>query len=283
VLTASKLRTLDEERFYSLIDVALDIRGELDFGADPVTIPLRRTVIRYPVLYPAHTPSVLDRYCDLRVKAMQFLIREGHVSDYTYIDAFGLSNWEDSLELVVADKPGFYRLVVMLTEEEERRQPGTRAKDLPSAMAHLEQLGERFHRVALRLATRYAQRHGLVVADEYDVQDLFGALLETRFSDIRPEEWTSSHAGKPARVDFLLKEELVVVETKMTRDGLNDGKLGDELIIDSDRYKKHPDCKALFCFVYDPEHRLKNPDGLEADLSRKTDHLHVRVQVRPGR
>jgi hypothetical protein len=84
-----------------------------------------------------------------------------------------------------------------------------------------------------------------------DVQDLLGALLETRFEDVRAEEWTPSYAGKQARTDFLLKSEaLVVVETKMTRDGLNDGKLGDEPIIDIDRYKSHPDCKALSCFVY---------------------------------
>jgi hypothetical protein len=116
---------------------------------------------------------------------------------------------------------------------------------------------------------------------EYDVQTLMHALLATRFDDIRPEDWTPSYAGKSSLTDFVLKREFVVVETKMMRDGLNDGKLADDLIIDTDRYKKHPDCKALFCFVHDPDHRLKNPSGLEADLSRKTDGLLVRVQIRP--
>ena len=283
MLTVAKLRTLDEERFYCLMDVALDIRGELDFRADPVTIPVKRDVIRYQVLYPIPTPGALDRYCDLRVKATQFLIREGYIADYTYIDAFGIAKWEDSLKLVISDIPEFYRLVLMLSEEEERRQPGARAEGLPSAMARIEQLGDRFHRVALRLARRYAKRPGLVIADEYDVQDLLGALLETRFTDIRPEEWTPSYAGKQSRVDFLLREESVLVETKMTRQGLNDGKVADELIIDIERYKGHPNCKGLFCFVYDPEHRLKNPDGIEADLSRKTDGLVVRVRVRPSK
>jgi hypothetical protein len=27
------------------------------------------------------------------------------------------------------------------------------------------------------------------------------------------------------------------------------------------------DCKKLVCFVYDPEHRLTNPDAVEGDLS----------------
>ena len=81
----------------------------------------------------------------------------------------------------------------------------------------------------------------------------------------------------------MLKQESVVVETKMTRNGLTDSKLGDELILDINRYKAHAGCKALFCFVYDPDHRLKNPAGLEADLSRKTDGLLVRVRIRPTR
>jgi REase_DpnII-MboI len=106
---------------------------------------------------------------------------------------------------------------------------------------------------------------------------------QTRFDDIRPEQWTPSYAGKQSRVDFHLKEEFIVVETKMTRDGLNDAKLGDELIVDIERYKHFPGCKALFCFVYDPQHRLKRPAAIESDLSRKSDGLLLRTQVRPSR
>jgi hypothetical protein len=31
MLNIVKLRSLDEERFYALLDIALDIRGEIDF------------------------------------------------------------------------------------------------------------------------------------------------------------------------------------------------------------------------------------------------------------
>ncbi len=68
-------------------------------------------------------------------------------------------------------------------------------------------------------------------------------------------------------MDFFLKNESVLFETKMTRDGLTDGKLGEELIIDINHYAQRSDCNALVCFVYDPNHRLKNPRGLENDLS----------------
>jgi hypothetical protein len=82
-------------------------------------------------------------------------------------------------------------------------------------------------------------------------------------------------------VDFYLKNESVLSETKMTRDNLTDRKLGEELIIDIAHYRQRPDCKALVCLVYDPEHRLKNPQGLENDLSKRHDQLDVRVLIRP--
>jgi hypothetical protein len=68
---------------------------------------------------------------------------------------------------------------------------------------------------------------------------------------------------------------------KMTRDGLSDRKLGDELIIDIAHYKQIPGCKHLLCFVYDPDHRLRNPSVIEKDLSKPTDELDVLVLIRP--
>jgi hypothetical protein len=80
---------------------------------------------------------------------------------------------------------------------------------------------------------------------------------------------------------FLLKAERVVVETKKTRKGLDAKELGDQLIIDIQRYQSHPDCKTLFCFVYDPEARIANPMGIESDLSKTYNDLDVIVQIEP--
>jgi len=273
---------MEDERFFSILDVALDIQSELDFGSPRILIPLKRDVVRYEILCQVDAIKMRDRYCELRWKAAEFLQREGYLSKIEWQDT-GDHRWRSLIEVAVPDESVFHRLIVMLNEEEERRRPGSAAEDLPSAMARLEQLGDRFHGVALRMANRYAKRVGFAINDEYDVQDLLGALLETRFSDVRPEQWTPSYAGKQARVDFLLKEESVIVETKMTREGLGDAKIGDELIVDIERYKNFPHCKALFCFVYDPQYRLKRPEAIESDLSRKSDGLLVRTQVRPRR
>ena len=126
----------------------------------------------------------------------------------------------------------------------------------------------RFHIVARQLTCRHDNRQTLEIRDEYDVQDLLHALLRLHFDDVRPEESTPSYAGGSSRMDFLLKNEKVVVETKMTRSGLGDKQVGEQLIVDVARYKEHPDCKMLICFVYDPEAHIRNPRGLEADLDK---------------
>ncbi|MCR5448357.1 MAG: hypothetical protein K6F23_03080 [Solobacterium sp.] len=131
----------------------------------------------------------------------------------------------------------------------------------------LHRLFNRFHRIARQLRSRHEARPTLSIGDEYDVQDLLHALLKLYFDDVRPEEWTPSYAGKSARMDFLLKNEKTVIEVKKTRQGLADKELGDQLIIDVDRYKVHPDCQKLICFVYDPEGRIGNPEGLMNDLN----------------
>jgi hypothetical protein len=50
---------------------------------------------------------------------------------------------------------------------------------------------------------------------------------------------------------------------------------------DIERYKAHPDCQALVCFVYDPAGLIPNPHGTEADLKRDENPFPVRVLIRP--
>ena len=144
----------------------------------------------------------------------------------------------------------------------------------------LEQIFMRFHAAARQLRVRHAGRPSLTISDEYDVQDLLHVFLKLHFDDIRPEEWTPSYAGGSARVDFLLKAEKIVVEVKRTRATLGEKDVGDQLLIDRQRYQAHPDCKTLYCFVYDPEAVIGNPIGLESDL-RSDSPFPTRVFIFP--
>jgi hypothetical protein len=139
----------------------------------------------------------------------------------------------------------------------------------------------RFHLVARQLRNRHDSRPTLDVNDEYDVQDLFHVLLGLYFDDIRPEEWTPSYAGGSSRVDFLLPEINTIIEIKKTHQSTATKNLGEQLIVDIAKYKKHPQCKRLICFVYDPEGRVANPRGLEVDLSNCDSEIDVQTIIVP--
>ncbi|PXX42520.1 hypothetical protein [Undibacterium pigrum] len=151
----------------------------------------------------------------------------------------------------------------------------------PDILSLLERICLKFHTVARQLRARHSGRKTLEIEDEYDVQDLLHALLKLHFDDIRPEEWTPSYAGGSSRVDFLLKQERVIIEVKKTRQSLKTPDLGAELLVDIARYQRHPDCGLLVCFIYDPEGRVGNPVGLEKDLEAHNGTLKVRAIVGP--
>lgn len=144
----------------------------------------------------------------------------------------------------------------------------------------LETIFSNFNKMARKMRDRYDNRTTLDINDEYDVQDLLYATLQLFFEDIRKEEWTPSYAGNSARVDFLLKNEEIVIEVKKTRASMKDKDLGDQLIVDIAKYKTHPNCKKLICFVYDPEGRIGNPVGMINDLEKQNENF-VKIFINP--
>lgn len=146
----------------------------------------------------------------------------------------------------------------------------------------LIQIFNNFHSFCNQLKDRHDNRTSAEVKDEYDVQDLLYSILKLHFQDVRPEENAPSFGGRSARMDFLLKNENIVIEVKKTRNKLADNEITEQLILDVAYYKNHPNCNHLKCFVYDPENRVKNPRGIERDLSKLTDdNLTVELYVRP--
>jgi hypothetical protein len=157
-------------------------------------------------------------------------------------------------------------------------------KDSRDAVELVKTLCSRFHVYALQLQKRHDQRETLHFEDEYDVQDALHALLRLHFDDVRTEEWTPSYAGNASRIDFLLKREQIIVETKVTRTKrrkLDQKEITNQLIIDKERYRTYPDCKTLVCFIYDPDHLLANAATLESDVSSPGPPLRVVVVTAP--
>lgn len=145
----------------------------------------------------------------------------------------------------------------------------------------IEHLCSKFHIFVRQLQHRYDDRQTIDINDEYDVQDIFHALLKMYFDDVRPEEYTPSYAGSSTRVDFLLKKEQIVIEIKKTRNSLKSKELGNQLLLDIAHYQVHPDCRSLVCFVYDPEGKIANPIGVENDLEKKPSNIKIKVIISP--
>jgi hypothetical protein len=130
----------------------------------------------------------------------------------------------------------------------------------------VERICRRIPSAAQPLRNRRAGHQPFVINDEYDVQDLLHAILRVHFDDVRPEEYTPSYGSKSTRIDFLLKDEQLAVEAKMTSNSLQEKQVLEQLAADAAYYKQHPDCKALVCLVYDSERRIGNPKGMEKDI-----------------
>ena len=161
--------------------------------------------------------------------------------------------------------------------EAKQRLEGT--GETSEHLALIERICRGFGDFVRPLEERGRGREPFSVEDEYDVQTLIHAQLKVFFDDVRPEDWSPEQAGARSRVDFLVKAEKIVVETKMTRANLGATEVGEELIVDINRYKVHPDCGALVALIYDPDKRIKNRRTLENDLTKKHDGLVVRVYV----
>jgi hypothetical protein len=132
------------------------------------------------------------------------------------------------------------------------------------------------------LAHRRAGATPLTFLAEHDVQDLLHAMLRPWVADIRPEEFTPSYAGTSTRMDFLLPAHRLVLELKFVRDRTHGRKVGDELIVDIEHYRRHPECDALWCVIY---HAMVMPHStvdLEGTRSMADGKVEVRVLVVSG-
>lgn len=172
-------------------------------------------------------------------------------------------------------RPSFFGQQGMLREAVEKERTDT----APKAARSVEAMVRRFPLIIMEINRRRENRTGWPVNDEYDVQDLVRALLVGWFDDVRPEEWTPSYAGGSSRMDFLLKAERIVVETKMVGGAGSAKEVRDELAQDILRYQAHSDCEIMVCFVFDPGMRITNPRGFEQDLSVPQGNLGVLVAV----
>lgn len=167
-------------------------------------------------------------------------------------------------------------------------RPATGTPDTIAPPANIDELLQRLIRGLLRamypLAYRRKDARSLDFESEYDIQDLLHSQLRPWVADIRPEEFTPRYAGSSTRMDFLLPAHRLVIEVKRVRNRAHARKVGTELIVDIDHYRRHPGCARLWCAIYDPATLIANPAGIVSDLenSHSTPDFSVRVLVVTG-
>ncbi len=145
----------------------------------------------------------------------------------------------------------------------------------------LRRVCARFHLVARQLRLRKEYRPTLEINDEYDLQDLFYALLRLQFDEVGTEDWSPTYANGMRRTSYLLDWDKTAVVVKQTRSGLTTKDLAEQVAADKAHYAARPNGATLVCFIYDPEGRVGNPRGLEADLTSTEGPYRVEVIVAP--
>ena len=143
----------------------------------------------------------------------------------------------------------------------------------------LVQILQRLPAALKPLIHRRQGRQGLPIRDEYDLQDAVEALLRALYNDVRSEERGPSSAGSSSTMDFLLREDAIAVEVKVTRPGRDEKAIKKELLVDINDYKAHPAVRRLIFAVYDVADTFRNPTGFETDLSGTYGTMEVQVVV----
>lgn len=139
----------------------------------------------------------------------------------------------------------------------------------------------RFHQVTRQLRRRGEERATIEVEDQRDVQDLLEILLSVEFDEILMLEWAPPYLDGARRTDLVVPQEGIVISVRRTRPGAGSKLIAEHIAADARHYMAEPSCKTLFCFVYDPEGRIGNPQSLEREQTQNLKGTRIEVIVEP--
>ncbi len=148
-------------------------------------------------------------------------------------------------------------------------------------MDRIRRICLRFHQVTRQLRRRGEERATIEVEDQRDVQDLLEILLSVEFDEIRTLEWAPPYLDGARRTDLVIPQEGIVISVRRTRPGAGSKLIAEHIAADARHYMAEPSCKTLFCFVYDPEGRIGNPQSLEKEQTQNLKGTQVEVIIEP--
>ena len=110
---------------------------------------------------------------------------------------------------------------------------------------------------------RYADRAGISIEQEYDVQDILFAFFKFYFNDAIRENPLPKRAGSYSIIDICFPERKIYIEIKMLKKSdKNEKEIIEQLKKDMFDYE-HKDVENLIIFVYDPFRRIQDKDNFK--------------------
>jgi ParB/RepB/Spo0J family partition protein len=114
--------------------------------------------------------------------------------------------------------------------------------------------------------------------NEAELQNFVYSILRTLVASVEFEDPTEKICGKSNRLDFVLKDHKIIVETKYVRDKTHAKKVAEELGVDYLRYKNCPYGQTLLNYIYDPNKYIDNHALYRRDLERLMPDAHHYIQ-----
>ena len=191
-----------------------------------------------------------------------------------------------SLETLLAQMENYERLTVAAGSDQDGQRQSLTQYHADLYASTVLVAFDYFHDIAGELAERGHGRSPLLIANEYDVQDVLYAMLKTSLPDLTREEWTPRRANSASRIDLISRAAGLVIETKFVRSANHAHRLSREIRDDIEPYAEHTDCRRECFFVYDPQHHLPNARQFQQELSGprslRNKEYEVTVIVRPS-
>lgn len=171
----------------------------------------------------------------------------------------------------IADKPQFStayeisQVLRMIGILESCRSVPLEYRRIENKYLLLREVLRNFNKFATESQRRSRDRDGQCnrFEDEYDIQDALHSVLKLFFSDIRREDYVPNSGGASSRIDFHLPEISTGIEVKYATNKLKDKDIGDQISADIQRYKGNIQLESIVFFIYDPDSKLRNPEGLK--------------------
>lgn len=113
------------------------------------------------------------------------------------------------------------------------------------------------------------------IKDEYDVQDILYVILKSIFPTLRDEDAVPKAGAKSTKIDFIIREEKILIEVKMMKEkDTNETNFIEELKVDFESYHQCAWLDKLYCFVYDPFKKTRDISNFQDLNGRRVKGQH---------